>query len=68
MPPASRRFTFTFDSGSNVHVFSLADALALFTHTGASNLTIVGVSGNATRADLMGHVVASFEDPSSGSV
>ena len=62
------RFVFTFDSGSNVHVFTLDTALALFSRIGSSNLTVVGVSGSSTRADLLGHVVLSIQDPASGTV
>ena len=62
------RYVFTVDSGSNVRVFSMEAALALFQSVGASNLTIVGVSGSSTRADLMGHVVLKIQDPASSQV
>ena len=62
------RLAFTLDTGSNVHVFNLDTALALFSQLGSSNLTVVGVSGSSTRADVMGHVVLRIQDPASGTV
>jgi hypothetical protein len=62
-----RPFLFTIDSASQVHVLTGADALKLLVNPVPSNLEVVGVSGNSTRADLMGHLVVALQDPASGS-
>ena len=61
-----KQFTFTFDSASEVHLLTLEAATQFFSAHQASNLRILGVSGTATRADLMGHLIIAVEDPTSG--
>jgi len=58
-----RRFQFTFDSGSEVHLLTLSAAMSLFSDQQASNLRVIGVSGAAVRADLMGHLIIAVLDP-----
>jgi hypothetical protein len=56
-------FVFTFDSGSEVHVLALEDAVRLLNSQRVSNLDILGVSGASKRADLMGHLIIAVRDP-----
>jgi hypothetical protein len=58
----SQPVTFTLDSGSDVHVIQLHEAVKYFTSICASNLRVLGVSGATTRADLQGHLVISVQD------
>ena len=53
---------FTLDSGSDVHVIQLREAIKYFSEKSNSNLKVLGVSGNVTRADLRGHLVIVVED------
>ena len=55
--------TVTFDTGADTHVWSMKDALLLFTEQQASSLTIVGVDNAPTRADLAGHLLIAVEAP-----
>ena len=59
-----KKFVFTIDSGSDAHVLTLEAAIKLFTVKQASNLRVTGVSGSSTRADVMGRLLISVEDPS----
>jgi hypothetical protein len=59
-----KSFVFTIDSGSDAHVLTLEAAIKLFTVKQASNLRVTGVSGSSTRADVMGRLLISVEDPS----
>ena len=61
-----QQFTFTLDSGSEIHILTLAAAMQLFTAPQVSNLRVTGVSGSSTKADLMGHLVIAVEDPLTG--
>ena len=54
--------TFTLDSGSDVHVIQLDEAVKYFTSKSASNLKVLGVSGNTSSADLQGHLVIVVQD------
>jgi len=58
-----KKFLFTIDSGSDVHVLTLEAAVKFFTVKQASNLRVTGVSGSSTRADVMGRLLISVEDP-----
>jgi hypothetical protein len=58
-----KSFVFTIDSGSDAHVLTLEAAIKLFTVKQASNLRVTGVSGSSTRADVMGRLLISVEDP-----
>ena len=49
--------TFTLDSASDIHVIQLKEAIKYFSEKSDSNLKVLGVSGNVTRADLQGHLV-----------
>ena len=60
-----QQFTFTLDSGSEIHVLTLDAAMKLFTAQQVSNLQIIGVSGSS-KADLMGHLIIAVEDPITG--
>ena len=61
-------FTFTFDSGANVHLLSLEAAMALFANSRVATLRITGISGTSTKADLVGHLIIRVQDPASGQV
>ena len=61
-------FTFTFDSGANVHLLSLEAAMALFANSRVATLRITGISGTSTKADLVGHLIIRVQDPVSGQV
>ena len=61
-------FTFTFDSGANVHLLSLKAAMALFANSRVATLRITGISGTSTKADLVGHLIIRVQDPASGHV
>ena len=61
-------FTFTLDSASSVHLLSGEAARALLKNPVPSNLIVMGVSGESVPADLMGHLIIAFMDPSSGHV
>ena len=61
-------FTFTLDSASSVHLLSGKAARALLENPVPSNLIVMGVSGESVPADLMGHLIIAFMDPSSGHV
>ena len=54
--------TFTLDSGSDIHVIQLHEAIKYFSDKSHSNLKVLGVSGNTTRADLQGHLIIIVED------
>ena len=54
--------TFTLDSASDIHVIQLKEAIKYFSEKSDSNLKVLGVSGNVTRADLQGHLVIVVED------
>ena len=54
--------TFTLDSGSDVHVIQLDDAVKYFTSKCASNLKVLGVSGTTSSAELQGHLVIVVQD------
>jgi len=54
--------TFTLDSASDIHVIQLREAIKYFSKKSNSNLKVLGVSGNVTRADLQGHLVIVVED------
>ena len=58
LPPV----TFTLDSGSDVHVIQLDDAVKYFTSKCASNLKVLGVSGTTSSAELQGHLVIVVQD------
>jgi len=53
LPPV----TFTLDSGSDVHVIQLDEAVKYFKSKSASNLKVLRVSCNTSCADLQGHLV-----------
>ena len=54
--------TFTLDSASDIHVIQLNEAVKYFSEKSESNLKVLGVSGQSTRADLQGHFVIVVED------
>ena len=54
--------TATFDSGSNIHLWSLKDARNFFRDIRASNLRVQGISKIPALADSEGHLVVSVED------
>ena len=54
--------TFMLDSASDIHVIQLREAIKYFSEKSNSNLKVLGVSGNVTRADLRGHLVIVVED------
>ncbi len=66
--PSRKPFTFTLDSASSVHILSGKAARALLQNPVPSNLIVMGVSGESVPADLMGHLIIAFMDPSSGHV
>ena len=57
------KFLFTFDSGSDTHLLTLEAALQLFTSQQISNLRVIGVSGKAQNAELMGDLTIAVVDP-----
>ena len=61
-------FSFTFDSASSVHLLSGEAARALLLNPVPSDLYVMGVSGESVPADLMGHLIIAFMDPSTGCV
>jgi hypothetical protein len=58
----SKMFTFTIDSGSTVHILTLAAAQQLLHAKEPSRLQVVGVSGKSTRADVCGHLLICVRD------
>ena len=58
----SSMVTFTLDSASDIHVIQLNEAVKYFSEKSESNLKVLGVSGQSTRADLQGHFVIVVED------
>ena len=56
------KFLFTFDSGSDTRLLTLEAALQ-FTSQQISNLRVIGVSGKAENAELMGNLTAAVVDP-----
>ena len=54
-----------FDSGSDIHLLSLEAARALFTEQQVSDLSVLGVSGAARRAELKGNLVVRVQAPDS---
>ena len=61
-------FSFTFDSASSVHLLTGEAARALLLNPVPSDLYVMGVSGESVPADLMGHLIIAFMDPSTGCV
>ena len=57
------KFLFTFGSGSDTHLLTLEAALQLFTSQQISNLRVIGVSGKAQNAELMGDLTIAVVDP-----
>ena len=58
----SKMLTFTIDSGSTVHILTLAAAQQLLHAKEPSRLQVVGVSGKSTRADVCGHLLTCVRD------
>ena len=54
--------TATFDSGSNVHIWSLKDARKFYRDIRASNLRVQGISTIPALANSEGHLVVSVAD------
>jgi hypothetical protein len=61
-------FSFTLDSASSVHLLTGEAARELLLNPVPSNLYVMGVSGESIPANLMGHLILAFMDPSTGCV
>jgi len=61
-------FSFTLDSASSVHLLTGEAARALLLNPVPSDLYVMSVSGESIPANLMGHLILAFMDPSTGCV
>ena len=62
-----KALVFNLDSGSEVHLLTLQDAIKLFGERRISNLRVIGVNGSS-RAEFMGKLIIRVQDPGTGEV
>ena len=63
----SKLFQLVIDSGATEHVLTLPAAIALFSGKKPSKLSIIGVKGKKTRADMQGRLIIRVSDEEQGS-